>query len=63
MELFIAVCSIMMVNIVLSGDNAVVIAMASRCLWQGKREAHGHCLRQNEERCRTNDRSVKSNPA
>lgn len=32
MEFFVALCSIMMVNIVLSGDNAVVIAMASRCL-------------------------------
>ena len=27
-----ALCGIMMINIVLSGDNAVVIAMASRCL-------------------------------
>ena len=32
MEFFVALCGIMMVNIVLSGDNAVVIAMASRCL-------------------------------
>lgn len=32
MEFFFALCGIMMVNIVLSGDNAVVIAMASRCL-------------------------------
>ncbi len=32
MEFFLALCGIMMVNIVLSGDNAVVIAMASRCL-------------------------------
>ena len=32
MEFFVALFSIMMVNIVLSGDNAVVIAMASRCL-------------------------------
>ena len=34
MEFFVALFSIMMVNIVLSGDNAVVIAMASRCLPQ-----------------------------
>lgn len=32
MEFLVALASIMMVNIVLSGDNAVVIAMASRCL-------------------------------
>ncbi len=32
MEFLIALSKIMMVNIVLSGDNAVVIAMASRCL-------------------------------
>lgn len=32
MEFLLALASIMMVNIVLSGDNAVVIAMASRCL-------------------------------
>lgn len=32
MEFLIALSQIMMVNIVLSGDNAVVIAMASRCL-------------------------------
>jgi YjbE family integral membrane protein len=32
MDFIIALFSIMMVNIVLSGDNAVVIAMASRCL-------------------------------
>lgn len=32
MEFLFALFSIMMVNIVLSGDNAVVIAMASRCL-------------------------------
>jgi YjbE family integral membrane protein len=32
MEFLIALFGIMMVNIVLSGDNAVVIAMASRCL-------------------------------
>lgn len=32
MEFFLALCGIMMVNIVLSGDNAVVIAMASRNL-------------------------------
>jgi len=32
MECLIALSKIMMVNIVLSGDNAVVIAMASRCL-------------------------------
>ncbi len=32
MEFMIALSQIMMVNIVLSGDNAVVIAMASRCL-------------------------------
>ncbi len=32
MEFLIALFSIMMVNIVLSGDNAVVIALASRCL-------------------------------
>lgn len=32
MEFIFALFSIMMVNIVLSGDNAVVIAMASRCL-------------------------------
>ncbi|MDF2571168.1 MAG: integral rane protein YjbE family [Sporomusa sp.] len=34
MEFLVALASIMMVNIVLSGDNAVVIAMASRCLPQ-----------------------------
>ncbi|WP_371365237.1 hypothetical protein SRRS_01070 [Sporomusa rhizae] len=34
MEFLLALASIMMVNIVLSGDNAVVIAMASRCLPQ-----------------------------
>ncbi|MDT8903555.1 TerC family protein [Anaeroselena agilis] len=32
MEFLVALSKIMMVNIVLSGDNAVVIAMASRCL-------------------------------
>lgn len=32
MDFFLALVGIMMVNIVLSGDNAVVIAMASRCL-------------------------------
>jgi len=32
MEFLIALAKIMMVNIILSGDNAVVIAMASRCL-------------------------------
>ncbi len=32
MEFLLALCGIMMVNIILSGDNAVVIAMASRCL-------------------------------
>lgn len=32
MEFLVALFGIMMVNIVLSGDNAVVIAMASRCL-------------------------------
>ncbi|MCX7779940.1 MAG: TerC family protein [Negativicutes bacterium] len=32
MEFLIALCGIMMVNVVLSGDNAVVIAMASRAL-------------------------------
>lgn len=32
MEFLVALSQIMMVNIVLSGDNAVVIAMASRCL-------------------------------
>lgn len=32
MDFFLALCGIMMVNIILSGDNAVVIAMASRCL-------------------------------
>lgn len=32
MEFFVALTKIMMVNIVLSGDNAVVIALASRCL-------------------------------
>ena len=32
MDFMIALCSIMVVNIVLSGDNAVVIALASRCL-------------------------------
>lgn len=32
MEFMVALFEIMMVNIVLSGDNAVVIAMASRCL-------------------------------
>ncbi|MDF2873620.1 MAG: integral rane protein YjbE family [Sporomusa sp.] len=32
MDFLVALASIMMVNIVLSGDNAVVIAMASRCL-------------------------------
>lgn len=32
MEFLLALAGIMMVNIVLSGDNAVVIAMASRCL-------------------------------
>lgn len=32
MEFMVALSKIMMVNIVLSGDNAVVIAMASRCL-------------------------------
>lgn len=32
MEFLMALCGIMMVNIVLSGDNAVVIAMSSRCL-------------------------------
>lgn len=32
MEFVIALLGIMMVNIVLSGDNAVVIALASRCL-------------------------------
>lgn len=32
MEFVVALAGIMMVNIVLSGDNAVVIAMASRCL-------------------------------
>lgn len=32
MEFLLALSKIMMVNIVLSGDNAVVIAMASRCL-------------------------------
>ncbi len=32
MDFFLALIGIMMVNIVLSGDNAVVIAMASRCL-------------------------------
>ncbi|QDR78893.1 TerC family protein [Sporomusa termitida] len=32
MDFLVALAGIMMVNIVLSGDNAVVIAMASRCL-------------------------------